>query len=92
MRIIEFEQTIDALDYPTTTETITRTYDGQSLDFQDGSEQLAAIFERFGHDSFTSADDLRMTLYGSLPGEAIGRKHYTDRDPPIGDEVEQVSF
>jgi len=92
MRLIEFEQTIDALDYPTNTRTITETYSGQELHFQDGSEQLKNVFERFGPESFASPDEVRMTLYGALPGEAIGRKHYTDRDPPVGDEVEPLSF
>ena len=92
MRLIDFEQTIDRLEYPTTTETITDEFGGQELHFQDGSARVDRVIGRFGSETFASADELRMTLYGSLPGEAIGRKGYTDRDPPGLHEVDHVSF
>ena len=92
MRVTEFDRTIDRLEYPTTTEAITSRYGGQELHFQDGSERLEQVFQRFGPESFASPDEVRMTLYGALPGEAIGRKGYTDRDPPALGEVDQLSF
>lgn len=92
MRVTEFDRTIDRLEYPTTTEIITNVYGNQELHFQDGSERLERVFQRFGPESFASPDEVRMTLYGALPGEAIGRKGYTDRDPPGIGEVDHLSF
>lgn len=92
MRVTEFERTLDRMEYPTTTDAITRLYGSQTLQFQDGSERLARVFERFGPESFASPDEARMTLYGALPVEAIGRKGYTDRDPPGLGEVDHISF
>ena len=92
MRLTEFERTIDRMEFPTTTETITNEFGGQTLQFQDASERVDRIIGRFGSETFASADEVRMTLYGALPGEAVGRKGYTDRDPPGLDEFEHVSF
>lgn len=92
MRLIEFDRSIDRLEYPTTTETITDEFGGQKLQFQDCSERVERVIGRFGSETFASADEVRMTLYGALPGEAVGRKGYTDRDPPGLDEFDHVSF
>ena len=92
MRLIEFERSIDGLDYPTTTETITNEFGGQEIQFQEGSERVDQVIGRFGAETFASADEVRMSLYGALPGDAVGRKGYTDRDPPGLDEFDHVSF
>jgi len=92
MRVTEFERTIETLEFPTTTQAITSQYGAQELHFQEGSERLARVFERFGPEVFASADEVRMTLYGALPEAAVGRKGYTDRDPPAVGEVEPLSF
>ena len=92
MRLNEFERTLDRLEYPTTTETILAEFGGQELHFQEGTERVDQVIGRFGHETYASIDELRMTLYGSLPGEAIGRKGYSDRDPPGLHEVDHVSF
>lgn len=92
MRITEFERTIDRLEYPTTTEAIASAYGERRLQFPDGSERLDRILGRFGSEAFASPDEFRLTLYGALPGEAIGRKGYSDRDPPGVGEVDQLSF
>ena len=92
MRITDFERAIDGLTYPTTTETITSEYGARELQFQDGTERVDRVLDRFGSQTFASADEVRLTLYGALPQEAVGRKGYTDRDPPGLDEVDHVSF
>ena len=92
MRLSEFDRTLDRLEYPTTTEHVASEFGGQELHFQDGSTRVDRVIGRFGAETFASPDELRMTLYGSLPGEAVGRKGYTDRDPPALGEFEHVSF
>ena len=92
MRLTEFDRTLDRLEYPTTTERITSEFGGQELDFQDGTARVDRVIGRFGSETFTTPDEVRMTLYGALPGEAVGRKGYSDRDPPALGEFEHVSF
>ena len=92
MRLTEFDRTLDRLEYPTTTERIASEFGGQELHFQDGSARVDRVIGRFGSETFSCADELRTTLYGSLPGEAVGRKGYTDRDPPALGEFDHVSF
>lgn len=92
MHLAEFERAIDRLEYPITTEQVARRVGDRRLDYQDGSEPVAKVLGRFGPEVFASADEVRMTVYGALPVEAVGRKGYSDRDPPGVDEVEQVSF
>lgn len=92
MRLIEFDSRLDRLTYPTSTEAVIGEFGETELYFQDGTERLDRVLGRFGSETFHSPDDLRMTLYGSLPGEAVGRKGYTDRDPPAVGEVDPVSF
>lgn len=92
MRLSEFDRTVDRLEYPTTTAELTRRFGGTKLSFQDGSERLDSLLETMGPESFASADEVRMSVHGALPVEAVGRQGYSDRDPPCVGEVEPLSF
>lgn len=93
MRLKELDGVIDDMEYPTTSQEIIDSHGGQELSLANGSETVGQVFDRFGAESFTSADEARLTLYSSLSEGAIGRKGYTDRDPPMTfGEFEHVSF
>lgn len=92
MRLTEFDSRLDRLTYPTSTDDVVSQFGTSEIDFQDGTERVDRVLGRFGAQTFDSPDDLRMTLYGALPGEAVGRRGYSDRDPPGVDEVDPVSF
>jgi len=92
MRLTEFDARLDRLTYPTSTDDVVSQFGTSEIAFQDGAERLDRVLGRFGTETFDSPDELRMTLYGALPGEAVGRRGYSDRDPPGVDEVEPVSF
>lgn len=92
MRLSELDERIDGLAYPATTAEVVSAVGTDRIDFTDGAMDLTRLLERFGSATFESPADLRLTLYGSLPGEAVGRRHYTDRDPPVINEVDPVSF
>lgn len=92
MRLSEFDRTLDRLEYPTTTAALRRRFEGTVLDLQDGSERLESLLGRIDPETYTSADEVRMSVHGSLPVEAVGRQGYTDRDPPCLGEVEPLSF
>lgn len=92
MRLTEFDAQLDGLTYPTSTDDVVSQFGTSEIAFQDGTERLDQVLGRFGTETFDSSDELRMTLYGALPGEAVGRRGYSDRDPPGVDEIEPVSF
>lgn len=92
MRLRDVDGTIDSADYPmTAAELLERLGDGE-IDLPAGGEPMARVIGRCGTDSFASADEARLSVYGALPDGAIGRKGYTDRDPPMLGEVEPISF
>lgn len=92
MRLQETTAALNALSYPTTTLEIISTIGDQELSLPDGTESLAEIFTRSDTDTFESPDDAHLTLYASVGDKAIGRKQYSDRDPPTREEIEPVSF
>lgn len=92
MRLIEFESEMDRLSYPATTGDVVDEFGGDEIDFQDGVARVDQVLGEGDAETFASPDELRMTLYGSLPEAAIGRKGYTDRDPPSIGEFDHVSF
>lgn len=93
MRLNDLDGVIDDMDYPTTSKEIIDSHGGRELALANGSETVQQVFDRCGSESFTSPDEARMTLYSSLSEGAIGRKGYTDRDPPMAfGEVELLSF
>ena len=92
MRLRDVDGTIDSADYPmTATELLERLGDDE-IDLPDGGEPVAHVIGRCGTDTFASADEARLAVYGALPDGAIGRKGYSDRDPPMLGEAEPVSF
>lgn len=92
MRLRDVDGTIDSADYPmTAAQLLERLGDGE-IDLPAGDEPVAHVIGRCGTDSFASADEARLSVYGALPDGAIGRKGYSDRDPPMLGEAETVSF
>lgn len=92
MRLSEFDALIDRFTYPTSSEDIIAAHGPEELEMQNGQETVEQVFRRCGPESFTDPNEVRMTLYGSLSDDAIGRKGYTDRDPPMPGETDHVSF
>lgn len=92
MRLAEFEAALDRLTYPTTTDDLSREFGGEQLDFQEGTERVGRVLERCGPETFATSDEARLTVYGSVSEGAVGRKGYSDRDPPGVGEVDPISF
>ena len=92
MQLHEFAGMLDRFDYPTTTDDICAAYGGTELSFQNGAETVSTALNRCGPQSFDGPDEARLTLYSAVCEDAIGRKGYADRDPPLLGEVEHVSF
>lgn len=93
MRLNELASQLETYTYPMSADDLAVALDGRKLDYPAGEEPLSAVVDRSGSDTMVSADDAWLSIVASVDEGAIGRKFYSDRDPPCGpEEVELVSF
>jgi hypothetical protein len=77
-----------------TTEELIDAYGDIEIEFPNGGETFGDAFGRVGAMTFETAEAARLTAHSVVGDGAIGRKHYSDRDPSVLGENghEQVSF
>ena len=94
MRPVDIDDLLSGITYPTTTEDIIRAHGSQELRLQNGSESVAQVIGRCGPQTYTDPEDVRLSLYASVCSDAVGRRWYSDRDPPVpgSDGPDPVSF
>lgn len=94
MRLAKTLKRLEGLDYPATTEEVLSGVGTDAVDLPNGSEQLSEAFGRVAGERYTCPDDACLTLLSALGAEAIGRRRYSDRDPPATGTTEPnpVSF
>lgn len=93
MRLNQLPTVLDDLTYPLTADDLAAALAGETLVHPVGEEPAAAVIERCGADAMASADDAWLSMVSHVDEEAIGRKGYTDRDPPCDPtEFDAVSF
>jgi len=93
MRLNQLPTVLDDLTYPLSAAELAAALGDETLDHPVGEEPLSAVFERCGPDAMHSADDAWLSVLANVDEEAIGRKFYSDRDPPCDPtEFEAVSF
>lgn len=93
MRLNQLPSLLEPLTYPLSADELAAALDGETLDHPAGEEPLWAVVERSGTDAMTSADDAWLSMMASVDEAAIGRKGYTDRDPPCSpEEFDPVSI
>lgn len=84
---------LERLSYPVSIEELSAEFDGQTLLYPQGEEAVSAVVERCGSHTLESADDAWLSVLASVDEAAVGRKFYTDRDPPCSAaEFAPVSF
>lgn len=71
----------DAHSYPATTEELIDAYGEMELDHPNGTETLGDVLARLGSETFECSEDARFAAYSAVGADAVGRKHYSDRDP-----------
>jgi hypothetical protein len=81
-------------EYPATTADLIDTHGHLTLELPNGNETIADVLGRTTVDTFETAEDARLAVYGSVSQKAIGRKGYSDRDPICmgEDGPDEVSF
>lgn len=82
-------QQLENHEYPATSDKLVDTYGDAVLTFQNGEQTLREVFESMESESFTTVEDARQAIFNNVDEQAIGRKGYSDRDPPaLGEETE----
>lgn len=82
-------------EFPLTTEELLERCGSHEIELQNGSERLSDVLARTGDETYETADEACLALYGGLSEDAVGRVGYSDRDPtPPGarEGHEPVSF
>ena len=93
MRLNQLPTVLDSLSYPLSAEELAAALEGETLVHPVGAEPASAVVDRCGPDALRTADDAWLSMVANVDGAAIGRKGYTDRDPPCGpSEFDAVSF
>ncbi|MFC7070425.1 DUF5789 family protein [Halobaculum lipolyticum] len=94
MRLNGTEDQLSTHEYPATSGELIDAYGDARIELQDGTDTVGAVLGRLGAETFHSADDVMMTLWGGVGHEAVGRRFYSDRDAPtVGENgPDPVSF
>ena len=94
MRINDLLDHLNDASYPTTTERLVAELDDPELRLANGSDSLANAFARIQTDGLETPSDAKLAVLAGLDEDAIGRKGYTDRDPPVPGErrPERLTF
>lgn len=90
----DIDERLDAHSYPVTADELIDAYGDLELALPNGSETFGDALSRVESTTFETAEEARLTAYSAVSEGAIGRKHYSDRDPTaLGvDGHEQVSL
>ncbi|WP_227374829.1 DUF5789 family protein [Haladaptatus halobius] len=94
MTLKKADQLLDEHQYPTDTEQLIAAHGDYEIDLPNGTETLGDVFGRVGGETYESPQEAREAMYCGLSHKAIGRRHYSDRDPTTMGTVgpKQVSF
>lgn len=95
MRLNGTSEIIDGEDYPLTSEELIDEHGEHEIELEAGTETLGECLGRLGPETFESPEEVRLSVFTGVSGDAVGRRHYSDRDPttlgsPYGHE--QLSF
>ena len=82
MRVNRACELFDGLTYPVTSHELGRLIGDTEIEHPDGSETVGEVLARFSADTFGCPEEARLMFLSALGAGAIGRKGYTDRDPP----------
>ncbi|MFB6200515.1 MAG: DUF2795 domain-containing protein [Halorhabdus sp.] len=80
---LDVEELFDGVSYPTDCEAVIETCGDRTVEEKAGEETVADVITRCGGGELRTPREARETLLASLGEGAIGRKYYSDRDPPV---------
>ncbi|WP_136688963.1 DUF5789 family protein [Halorhabdus amylolytica] len=80
---LDIETVFEGVSYPTDCEEVVETCGERTVELQSGEETIAEAIGRCNAGELRTPREAREALLGSLSEGAIGRKYYSDRDPPV---------
>lgn len=83
MRPSQAFDTFEALSYPSTTGELVDEIGATELRLPNGTETIREVFARLDADTYADPWDAYTMFLSALTTAAIGRKAYSDRDPPV---------
>ncbi|WP_132059661.1 DUF5789 family protein [Halorussus amylolyticus] len=87
LQLDRLDELLDADAFPTTTGDVIAEFGDVTVEYSGGgSESLEAILRTSGAEEYATTDDLQMAVLNGVHRNAVGRPHYSDRDPPVDGE------
>ena len=81
------ESALETQSYPTTTDTFITEHGDLELNLPDGTITVGQLLAHLPDQEIETEEDARLTIYWAFGEAAIGRKGYSDRDPPSHTEA-----
>jgi hypothetical protein len=84
---------IEGVSYPATTVEIAAECGDSEVSLPDGTERVGDVYERVSVTTCADAEEARDVFTMAVGESAIGRKGYSDREPPVpGADREPLSL
>lgn len=88
------EDALSSHVFPTTMDELVTEHGDLELDLPNGDVTVGGLLSHLPNQEVATEEEARLTIYGAFGEAAIGRKGYSDRDPPTAsdDTYSPVSF
>ena len=84
----EVDDVLSETEYPVTAAELVADYGDAELGTSRGHETLDDVLGEYEADeAFASEFEVKQALLTMMGGDAVGRRGYSDRDPPAGNET-----
>ncbi|MFW5917936.1 MAG: DUF5789 family protein [Haloferacaceae archaeon] len=81
MRLNRTGEAIGAHEYPATSGELIEAYGERTIELVDETETVAEVLGRLEETVYDDAQAVEEALFSAVSAEAVGRRHYSDRDP-----------
>lgn len=86
MRINNVMEALESQRYPSSVESMVSDLDDPRIELADGAQYLSEIYGTVSVEKFETIEEAQLVFLSGLKASAIGRKGYSDRDPPTARE------
>ena len=81
----EVDTALSETAFPVTTADLVANHGDAELGTSRGHETLEGVLGEYAaNESFESEFEVKQAILTMMGGDAVGRRGYTDRDPPVG--------